>query len=114
MRKFGYVQQVVDDFYQSGEDLAMVVMLPGTYASADSARNAYRNAAKKLGHSIVVRIINGDLYLIRVMTPEWTINNCSHMCSSCARRYPSKECARCNKLSNYQPKEGAGSNASLA
>ena len=48
MRKFGYVQQVVEDFYQSDKDMIVVSILPHTYANANSARCAYHNAIKKL------------------------------------------------------------------
>ena len=102
MRKFGYVQQVVDDFHQSEKDMVIVSILPETYANANSARCAYRNAIKKLGYNnVAVRIINGNMYLIRVQNPSWTAKNYDGVCLDCIHRYPSKECATCNVLSNY-------------
>ena len=107
MRKLGYVQQVVEDFYQSEKDMIVISILPGTYANANSARCAYRNAIKRLNHdSIVVRIINGDMYLIKVRNIQWTAKNYDSMCFDCGHRYPSKECTTCNCLSNFMPKEG--------
>ena len=102
MRKFGYVQQVVEDFHQSDKEMVIVSILPGTYANINSARCAYRNAIKKLGYNnIAVRVINGDMYLIRVQNPSWTAKNYGGVCADCVHRYPSKECATCNMLSNY-------------
>lgn len=108
MRKLGYVQQVVEEFYQSGELVAVVGLLPETYANANSARCAYRNAVKRLGHNITVRMINGDLYLIRVQNHNWTAKNQSKACFTCSCRYPSKECTTCDNLSNYSPKTTIG------
>ncbi len=105
MRKFGYVQQVVEDFQQSEKDMIIVSILPETYANTNSARCAYRNAIKKLGYNnIAVRVINGDMYLIRVQNPSWTAKNYKGACSDCVRRYPSKYCATCNMMSSYVSK----------
>lgn len=102
MRKFGYVQQVVEDFHQSDKEMVIMSILPGTYATINSARCAYRNAIKKLGYNnIAVRVINGDMYLIRVQNPSWTAKNYGGVCADCVHRYPSKECASCNRMSNY-------------
>ena len=106
MKERGYVQQVVEDFYQSGKDIIIASILPGTYANANSARCAYRNAIKKLNHNIAVRVINGDMYLIRVRNTHWTAKNYDGMCFDCGHRYPSKECATCDCLNNFVPKEG--------
>ena len=104
MRKFGYVQQVVEDFYQSDKDMVIVSILPETYASINSARCAYRNAIKKLNYNIAVRVINGDMYLIRIQNPNWTAKNYGGVCNDCVHRYPSKKCATCNMMSNYVSK----------
>lgn len=104
MRKFGYVQQVVEDFNQSDKEIITVSILPETYANTNSARCAYRNAIKKLGYNIAVRVINGDMYLIKVQNPSWTAKNYNGACLDCVHRYPSKECATCNVLSNYVSK----------
>ena len=101
MRKFGYVQQVVEDFHQSDKEAIIVSILPGIYANINSARCAYRNAVKKLGYNIAVRVLKGDMYLIRVQNPTWTAKYYGAVCTDCVHRYPSKECATCNMLSNY-------------
>lgn len=105
MRKFGYVQQVVEDFFNSEEPLMVVSILPETYSSVNSARCAYRCAIKRLGYNIVVRLIQGDMYLIRVKNTNWTAKSQGKACSKCSRRYPSKYCALCNNLSNYREKD---------
>lgn len=101
MRKLGYVQQVVEDFYQSDKEMVIVFILPGAYASINSAQCAYRRAVKKLGYNIAVRAINGDIYLIRVQNPTWTAKYYGGVCTDCVHRYPSKKCATCNRMSNY-------------
>ena len=115
MRKFGYVQQVVEGFYQSDKDVMIVSLLPRTYANTNSARCAYRNAIKKLGYNIAVRIINGDMYLIRIHYPNWTARSYSGNCCDCIHPYPSKECATCDFMSNWeQAHEESDNNASMA
>ena len=108
MRKFGYVQQVVESFYQSDKDMVIVSILPGTYANINSARCAYRNAIKRLGYNIAVRVINGNLYLIRIQNPNWTTRYYGAVCNDCVYRYPSKECATCTMMSNYVSKDKEG------
>lgn len=108
MRKFGYVQQVVEDFHQSDKDVLVVSILSGTYTSTNSARCAYRRAVKTLGYNIATRMIHGDMYLIKVQNPNWTAKDYGRACASCVNRYPSKECAVCSRLSNYVPKDREG------
>ncbi len=102
MRKFGYVQQVVEDFYKSDKDVLTVSLLPRTYANNSSARCAYKNAIKTLGYNIAVRIINGDMYLIRIRYPVWTASHYEGNCYDCAHKYPSKECVTCDFMSNWE------------
>lgn len=109
MRRFGYVQQVIEDFHQSNKEIITVFILSGTYANTNSARCAYRNAIKKLGYNnIAVRVINGDMYLIKVQNPCCTAKNYGGVCTDCVHRYPSKECATCNMMSNYISKSEKG------
>ena len=102
MRKFGYVQQVVEDFFNSEEQMMVVSILPETYANPNSARCAYRCAIKKLGYSIAIRMIHGDMYLIRVQNPNWTAKNRNNCCNTCGHRYPSSACATCKDMSNFE------------
>lgn len=104
MRTYGYVQQVIEDFWHSWDKMRVVSILPETYANANSARCAYRNAIKKLRYDIAIRMISGELYLIKVQNPNWTAKNYNKACFKCANRYPSKECAVCNNLSQYKEK----------
>lgn len=102
MRKFGYVQKIVNDFWNS-EDMVKVCALPNkAYANQNSARVAYRRAVTSLGYNIVVRILNGDLYLIKIQNKNWTAKNYNRACHSCVNRWPSRECSTCDNLSNYQ------------
>lgn len=105
MRKFGYVQQIVEDFFNSNEQMMVVSILPETYANPNSARCAYRCAIKKLGYNITIRMIQGDVYLIKTKTSGWTARNQKGACVTCARRYPSKYCAMCTNQSCYKEKD---------
>lgn len=107
MRKYGYVQQIIEDFQKSDRMIMIVAISNGTYSNPNSARCSYRSAIKKLGYNIVSRILNGDMYLIKVQNPNWTMKNYDRVCHSCINRWPSKECAVCDNMSSYTPKEGA-------
>ena len=113
MRKFGYVQQIIEDFYQSEKDCMVVSLLPGTYSTYNSGYTSYRQAVKKFGYPIAIRKINSEIYLIRIKNPQWTARNYTKLCTSCTHRFPSKECATCDNLINYCPK-GDDNNASVA
>ena len=104
MRKYGYVQQIIEEFQKSPDVIKVVAIPDSAYANTNSARCAYRRAIKTLKYNIVTRMINGDMYLIKVQNPNWTVKNHNRMCFSCANRWPSKACATCDNLSNY--KEG--------
>ena len=68
----GIAQQIVEDFHNS-PDMCMVVALPYEYyANTNSARAVYRRVVKTSGYNIATRIINGDLYLIKIQNPDWT------------------------------------------
>lgn len=110
MRKFGYVQQIVENFYNS-EDMVTVVAIPDSaYANQNSCRSAYRSAIKRLGYNITVRIIKGDLYLIKVQNHNWTAKNYNRACHSCVNRWPSRACSTCDNLSNFNPDPEKGDN----
>lgn len=105
MREFGYVQQVIEDFFNSEDQMMVVSILPDTYANPNSASCAYRCAIKKLGYNITIRMINGNVYLIKTKTSCWTARNQKGICATCARRYPSKYCAICTNRSCYKEKD---------
>ena len=102
MRKHGYVQNIVEEFHNSDELVKVVALPDKAYASPCSARCAYRYAIKSLGYSITSRVINGDLYLIKVQNPHWTAKNHNKACYSCENRWPSKECSTCENLSSFK------------
>lgn len=41
-------------------------MAPGEYANARSAQSSYHMAIKRLGYPIAARVLNGDMYLIKL------------------------------------------------
>lgn len=106
MRKFGYVQQIVTEFAESKEPLKIVALPDKAYSNQNSARCAYRSAIKRMGYAMVVRVLNGDLYLIKLQNINWTAKNYNRACHSCINRYPSRECSTCDNLSNFSRTEG--------
>lgn len=113
-RKYGYVQAFVDEFNNSLDPITVVPIPEGTYSNPNSARCAYRNAIKTLGCDMVVRMIHGDLYLIKIQNPNWTIKHFNGECYACGNRYPSRECSTCINLSNFTFAEREYDNASMA
>lgn len=105
MRKFGYVQQIVENFYNSSDMVTVVSIPDSSYANQNSCRAAYRNAVKRLGYDIAVRMIKGNLYLIKVKCSNWAAKNYGGACYSCANRWPSKACSTCNSLSSFAKTE---------
>lgn len=102
MRKYGYVQKIVEDFQNSPELVKVLAMPDKAYSSPNSARCAYRRAIASLGYHITPRVINGDMYLIKIQNPNWTAKNYNKACYSCENRWPSKECSTCENLSSFK------------
>lgn len=60
------LQTVLDEFMRSDALAVRCIMEPGEYANASSAQNSYHAAIKRLGYPIAARILNGDMYLIKL------------------------------------------------
>lgn len=60
------LQTVLDEFMRSDALAVRCIMEPGEYANASSAQSSYHNAIKRLGYPIAARILNGDMYLIKL------------------------------------------------
>lgn len=60
------LQTVLDEFMRSDALAVRCVMAPGEYANASSAQSSYHAAIKRLGYPIAARILNGDMYLIKL------------------------------------------------
>lgn len=60
------LQTILDEFMRSDAQAVRCVMSEGEYANASSAQSSYHNAIKRLGYPIAARILNGDMYLIKL------------------------------------------------
>lgn len=60
------LQTVLDEFMRSDALAVRCIMEPGEYANASSAQSSYHAAIKRLGYPIAARILNGDMYLIKL------------------------------------------------
>lgn len=60
------LQTILDEFMRSDALAVRCIMEPGEYANASSAQSSYHAAIKRLGYPIAARILNGDMYLIKL------------------------------------------------
>lgn len=60
------LQTILDEFMRSDALAVRCVMAPGEYANANSAQGSYHTAIKRSGYPIAARVINGDMYLIKL------------------------------------------------
>ena len=60
------LQIILDEFMRSDALAVRCIMEPGEYANASSAQSSYHAAIKRLGYPIAARILNGDMYLIKL------------------------------------------------
>lgn len=60
------LQTVLDEFMRSDALAVRCIMEPGEYSNASSAQSSYHAAIKRLGYPIAARILNGDMYLIKL------------------------------------------------
>ena len=60
------LQTVLDEFMRSDALAVRCIMEPREYANASSAQSSYHAAIKRLGYPIAARILNGDMYLIKL------------------------------------------------
>ena len=64
-RKPSERQMELLEFMNMGVQCVKITLAPGEYASTNSAHSTLSQCIKKLGIPVVVRTINGELYLIR-------------------------------------------------
>ena len=60
------LQTILDEFMRSDALAVRCVMSPGEYANASSAQSSYHAAIKRLRYPIAARVLNGDMYLIKI------------------------------------------------
>lgn len=60
------LQTILDEFMRSDALAVRCVMAPGEYANTNSAQSSYHMAIKRLGYPIAARVLNGDMYLIKL------------------------------------------------
>ena len=96
MRYYGSISEDIKAFYLSHE-LAMKVYIPeNSYSSPQSAACSYRSAIRSMRYPIAARILNGDLYLIKV-SPAKQYTRSNKICKACPVRYPNKQCKTCTR-----------------
>lgn len=104
MRNYNYVRQIVKEFYESEDQIRVLPIPTGSYSTTNSGCSSYRSAISKLGYPIAVRLLNGDIYLIKVRNSNWTLDCGLKICSSCINRWPSYKCSTCEDACNYVKK----------
>lgn len=60
------LQTVLDEFMRSDALAVRCIIEPGEYSNASSAQSGYHAAIKRLGYPIAARVLNGDMYLIKI------------------------------------------------
>ena len=60
------LQTILDEFMRSDALAVRCVMAPGEYANASSAQSSYHAVIKRLRYPIAARVLNGDMYLIKI------------------------------------------------
>lgn len=60
------LQVILSEFMHSEDKAVRIVLDPGEYANARSAQASFYKAIQRLRYPIKARILNGELYLIKV------------------------------------------------
>ena len=60
------LQAVLHEFHNSPEKAVKIIFDPGEYMTAHSAQSAYTQAIKRAKYAMKARILNGELYLIKL------------------------------------------------
>ena len=60
------LQTVLNEFMHSEDKAIKLVLEPGEYAHTRSAQSSFYRAIQRLRYPIKARILNGELYLIKV------------------------------------------------
>ena len=64
------LQTILDEFMRSDALAVRCVMAPGEYANTSSAQGSYAAAIKRLHYPIAARVLNGDMYLIKISSDK--------------------------------------------
>lgn len=62
------LQATLEEFMKMDDLIARCVFEPGEYSSVRSAQSSYYTAIKRCGYHMTARILNGELYLIKLST----------------------------------------------
>ena len=65
-KKYNNIAALLEEFVSEDIPLAKLAIPEGTYKTIECARCSMVRAIKNMGLPIHIRVINGDLYLIRV------------------------------------------------
>lgn len=64
------IQSILDEFMYTDNLVVRCILSPGEYSSVYSAQRSFKAAIYRLGYPIMARSFKGDLYLIKVNSPE--------------------------------------------
>lgn len=62
------LQATLNEFARMEDTIVKCVFEPGEYSSIKSAQSSYYTAIKRSGYHMTARILNGELYLIKLST----------------------------------------------
>lgn len=60
------LQSAITEFWKSPDRAVKCVFNPGEYVNAKSAQASFCHCIKRLGYRMKARILNGELYLIKL------------------------------------------------
>lgn len=60
------LQTILDEFMAKDDLAVRCILAPGEYKNPRSAQSSFATAIKKLRHPVAARILNGELYLIKI------------------------------------------------
>lgn len=64
------IQAILEEFMSSEEIAVRCILDEGEYRNIKSAHSSYSTAIRRLKYPIRVRVLNGDIYLIKVRQKE--------------------------------------------
>lgn len=64
------LQAMLNEFARMEDTVVKCVLEPGEYSSIRSAQSSYCTAIRRSGHRMVARVLNGELYLIKLSTKD--------------------------------------------
>lgn len=64
------LQSVLEEFANSNQAAVHLIFDEGEYKNVKSAHSSFRVAIKRMNYPIAVRTLNGELYLIKLITKD--------------------------------------------